>query len=174
MNKLHVLVAAAPGVVLAAAALAQEPPHHYTARPVPPEQMPPILPPAEPGDPGDPRTPGGLPDFDWNTLDNGGGPLSSGSTLLEGTVGQPDAGKMSNGATEFVGGFWALDLDSPCYANCDESTQPPALNILDFTCFLTKYAAGDPYANCDGSTQPPVLNVQDFSCFLTRYSQGCP
>jgi len=61
-----------------------------------------------------------------------------------------------------------------CYANCDGSTQPPVLNVQDFSCFLSKYAAGDPYANCDGSTQIPVLNVQDFSCFLSKYAAGCP
>jgi hypothetical protein len=42
----------------------------------------------------------------------------------------------------------------------------PILNIADFSCFLSKFAAGDPYANCDGSTIEPVLNVADFSCFL--------
>jgi hypothetical protein len=62
----------------------------------------------------------------------------------------------------------------PCYANCDHSTVAPVLNVQDFSCFLTRFASGDPYANCDGSTQIPVLNVQDFSCFLTRFAAGCP
>ena len=62
----------------------------------------------------------------------------------------------------------------PCQANCDDSTQAPVLNVADFSCFLTKYAAGDYYANCDGSTQAPVLNVADFSCFLSAYAGGCP
>ncbi|MEX2217924.1 MAG: choice-of-anchor R domain-containing protein [Phycisphaerales bacterium] len=61
-----------------------------------------------------------------------------------------------------------------CYANCDDSTQAPVLNVQDFGCFLTRYAAGEAYANCDDSTQPPVLNVQDFGCFLTKYAAGCP
>jgi hypothetical protein len=68
----------------------------------------------------------------------------------------------------FVGG-----TPPTCYANCDQSTQPPVLNVQDFSCFLTKFSAGDSYANCDGSTQPPILNVQDFSCFLTKFSAGC-
>ena len=59
-----------------------------------------------------------------------------------------------------------------CYANCDASTQPPVLNVGDFTCFLQKYTAGDAYANCDGSTQAPVLNVGDFTCFLQKYTAG--
>jgi hypothetical protein len=61
-----------------------------------------------------------------------------------------------------------------CYANCDQSTIAPILNVNDFSCFLNRYAAGDSYANCDGSTIAPVLNVNDFSCFLNSYAAGCP
>ena len=60
-----------------------------------------------------------------------------------------------------------------CQANCDQSTTPPALNVLDFSCFLNKFAAGDLYANCDSSTTPPVLNVLDFACFLNKFAAGC-
>jgi len=60
-----------------------------------------------------------------------------------------------------------------CYANCDGSSVAPILNVSDFICFQTKYAAGDSYANCDGSTTPPVLNVSDFICFQTKYAAGC-
>ena len=62
---------------------------------------------------------------------------------------------------------------SPCYANCDASTTAPCLNVLDFGCFLNKFAAGDTYANCDGSTTAPTLNVLDFGCFLNRFAAGC-
>jgi hypothetical protein len=61
-----------------------------------------------------------------------------------------------------------------CYANCDQSTAAPVLNVADFTCFLQRFAAGDNYANCDQSTAPPVLNVADFTCFLQRFAAGCP
>ena len=64
-------------------------------------------------------------------------------------------------------------IASPCYANCDGSTTAPALNVLDFACFLNKFAAGDTYANCDNSTIPPTLNVLDFACFLNRFAAGC-
>jgi hypothetical protein len=60
-----------------------------------------------------------------------------------------------------------------CYPNCDGSTSIPVLNVADFSCFLTKFAAQDPYANCDGSTVPPVHNVADFSCFLSKFAAGC-
>ncbi len=61
-----------------------------------------------------------------------------------------------------------------CYANCDASTTPPVLNVLDFACFLNRFASGDTYANCDASTTPPVLNVLDFACFLNAFATGCP
>jgi hypothetical protein len=61
-----------------------------------------------------------------------------------------------------------------CYANCDNSTTAPILNVNDFICFQTHFAAGDSYANCDLSTAPPILNVNDFVCFQTRFAAGCP
>lgn len=60
-----------------------------------------------------------------------------------------------------------------CYANCDGSTSSPFLNTADFTCFLQKYAAGDPYANCDESTQSPIFNLADLTCFLQKFAAGC-
>ena len=61
-----------------------------------------------------------------------------------------------------------------CYANCDGSSAAPALNINDFVCFQSKFAAGEEYANCDGSTAAPVLNVNDFICFQQKFAAGCP
>jgi uncharacterized membrane protein len=61
----------------------------------------------------------------------------------------------------------------PCYANCDASTTPPVLNVLDFNCFINRFIAGDSWANCDDSTGPPILNVVDFMCFLARFTEGC-
>lgn len=59
-----------------------------------------------------------------------------------------------------------------CYANCDGS-DTTALSPADFTCFLSRYRAGDPYANCDQSTGTPALSPADFTCFLNRYRAGC-
>jgi hypothetical protein len=68
---------------------------------------------------------------------------------------------------------FGFDAPAGCYANCDQSTNPPILNANDFQCFLNKYAANDTYANCDGSTNPPILNANDFQCFLNAYAAGC-
>jgi len=87
------------------------------------------------------------------------------------------AGNKSVHANTFGNGGMVTLLEIPvagCYPNCDGSSTAPVLNVSDFICFQTKYAAGDPYANCDGSTTPPVLNVADFICFQTAYAAGCP
>jgi hypothetical protein len=65
---------------------------------------------------------------------------------------------------------------TPCRANCDGSLQAncATLNVLDFDCFLNRFAAQDNRANCDGSTTPPALNVLDFNCFLNAFTAGCP
>jgi hypothetical protein len=60
-----------------------------------------------------------------------------------------------------------------CYPNCDNSTASPCLNVVDFVCFLNRFAEASPYANCDGSTNLPVHNVLDFGCFLMNYAAGC-
>ena len=73
-----------------------------------------------------------------------------------------------------VGADYIFITDGPgCYANCDGSTGSPFLNVLDFLCFLNRFAARDPWANCDQSTNLPTLNVLDFSCFLMRFAAGC-
>jgi hypothetical protein len=73
-------------------------------------------------------------------------------------------------------GDFVLTVAGPegCYANCDASSTAPVLNVLDFNCFLNRFAAGASYANCDGSAIAPVLNVLDFNCFLNRFAAGCP
>lgn len=89
-----------------------------------------------------------------------------------------------NGAS----GSYALKIDftpdaQPCYANCDQSTAEPILNVDDFTCFINAFAGAqnlthaqqiEHYANCDGSTTSPVLNVDDFTCFINAFAAGCP
>jgi hypothetical protein len=80
----------------------------------------------------------------------------------------------------FIDGTLALVVGTPaaepvpCYANCDQSTAAPILNVADFSCFLQTFAAGDSYANCDNSSAAPMLNVADFSCFLQSFAAGCP
>jgi hypothetical protein len=74
----------------------------------------------------------------------------------------------------YTGLVFVSEGPAPCYANCDGSTSEPILNVNDFICFQSKFAAQDPAANCDGSTTEPVLNVNDFICFQGAYAAGCP
>lgn len=47
----------------------------------------------------------GTYEISWYTID-GGGKITSGDYALVGTIGQPDAGAMSGGSYELLGGFW--------------------------------------------------------------------
>jgi autotransporter-associated beta strand protein len=94
--------------------------------------------------------------------------LPAGATINYAFSGTDSLGRVGDGNDI------AIIFPQACYANCDGSTTAPVLNVGDFTCFLQKFAAGDPYANCDQSTTPPVLNVGDFTCFLQKYAAGCP
>jgi probable HAF family extracellular repeat protein len=67
---------------------------------------------------------------------------------------------------------WRADLGpAPCYANCDGSTGAPVLNVNDFVCFQSRFAAADPYADCN---HDQALNVNDFICFQGQFAAGCP
>lgn len=49
---------------------------------------------------------GGDYDLTWNTVDNSGGTISSGSTFsMTGSIGQPEAGFASGGSFTLSGGF---------------------------------------------------------------------
>jgi hypothetical protein len=44
----------------------------------------------------------------WSTIDGGGGASTGGVFTVSGTIGQPDAGRMSGGNFTLDGGFWGL------------------------------------------------------------------
>lgn len=46
--------------------------------------------------------------IDWFTIDGGGGTSSGGTYTLSGTIGQPDAGKLTGGNYTIQGGFWGV------------------------------------------------------------------
>lgn len=126
----------------------------------------------------------------WN--DTGSAPMTPGQAYF---IGTPvfDAHPLWNIHAGTAGGVYGIRLKvrdlmgfhaesdvfeplffADCQANCDGSSDPPALNVNDFVCFANRFAAGDMAANCDESTTPPVLNVNDFTCYLNRFAAGCP
>lgn len=120
-----------------------------------------------------------------NALDTiGDGPTGTGSTIsgtATATLTISNPGGADNGSyycratntcgtSDYTGAYARLYG----YANCDNSTVAPVLNVNDFQCFMNKFAAEDPwYPNCDGSTAQPVLNVNDFQCFLNTFATAC-
>jgi len=46
--------------------------------------------------------------IDWHTIDGGGGTSTVGVYTVSGTIGQPDAGRMSGGQYTLEGGFWGI------------------------------------------------------------------
>ncbi len=44
----------------------------------------------------------------WSTVDGGGGTSTGGVYAVSGTIGQPDAGRMSGGQFTLEGGFWGV------------------------------------------------------------------
>jgi hypothetical protein len=124
--------------------------------------------------------------FYITTSPSGGGPgmytsgvsptVASGNTVMTFNVPVSAPSQLYYQCEHHPGMGGPINIINPpsCYANCDQSTVAPVLNVQDFTCFLQRYAAGESYANCDSSTAAPVLNVQDFTCFLQRYAAGCP
>jgi hypothetical protein len=44
----------------------------------------------------------------WYSIDGGGGTSTGGGFTIHGTIGQPDAGTMSDGSYTLTGGFWSI------------------------------------------------------------------
>ena len=110
-----------------------------------------------------------LPPFaiTWDTIDGGGGPVSNGSLVLNGTCGQPEPALMAGGSFAMTGGYWFGQAANVCYPDCDLDN---VLSINDFICFQTFFALGDMYADCDADA---VLSINDFICFQTYFAVGC-
>ena len=51
--------------------------------------------------------------LDWFTLDGGGGTSTNQTYSLTGTIGQPDAGRLSGAGFTLEGGFWGLATAVP-------------------------------------------------------------
>ena len=92
-------------------------------------------------------------------------PLPTAVRLFSGGIGNASAWDNLTVQPDAVG--------ATCYANCDNSTIAPCLNVNDFICFNNAFAASLPYANCDASTLSPTLNVNDFICFNNAYASQC-
>jgi hypothetical protein len=97
--------------------------------------------------------------YEMTVFDDGRGPsLFFGGPILEA------GGAPALGVVQWVG------CHNQCYADCDNSTIHPRLNVEDFTCFINKFASDDPYADCNQDGQ---RTIADFACFIQRFSENC-
>ncbi len=51
--------------------------------------------------------------LDWSSIEGGGGVSLGAAYALSGTIGQPDAGRMTGGDFGLEGGFWAVVAGEP-------------------------------------------------------------
>jgi hypothetical protein len=107
-----------------------------------------------------------------STIDGGGGPMSGGTFVLRGTIGQPDAslGPVSHPiGFDVAGGFWTpLLIGAPCAADL---TNDGELNFFDVQAFLQAFSAQNPIADFNDDQ---IFDFFDVQAFLNAYSQGCP
>jgi len=105
-------------------------------------------------------------DLSSYTIDNGGGVSTGGDYSLVGTIGQPEAGAMSGGSYELLGGFW------PGGPLC----------IVDFKHFA-RFAEWWLEAGCDAGNdwcggadldQLGDVDSVDFGLFVEEWLYWCP
>jgi hypothetical protein len=113
--------------------------------------------------------PAGTPyDIDWFTIDSGGDSSSAGPLVLEGTIGQHDAGAEIQGAGySLIGGYWPLGGADLCLADIN---QDGALDFFDYLDFVAAFSEGLPPAdfNYDGN-----IDFFDYLDFVASFSNGC-
>ncbi len=98
----------------------------------------------------------------------GGGRATSGSLVLDGTIGQPDAAIFNGANVELVGGFWgtiagncATDFNASGTTNLDD---------LQLLLFYFGTPSGSPAdSDADGDT-----DLDDLQLLLFNFGQACP
>ena len=97
-------------------------------------------------------------ELSWYTIDGGGGTSTGGDYVLSGTIGQPDAGRMSSCEYHLSGGFW---LGPPCF-----------VDLRHFARFSSQWLeSGDVEANLDSQGDVDLL---DLHIFVSHWLCYCP
>jgi hypothetical protein len=116
-------------------------------------------------------------DLDWFTIDGGGGTSVRNAIEVSGTIGQPDAGEMTGGGFELIGGFWGVAADTQ--SGCDsidfnnDGLFPDTADIDD----LLSVFSGGPCStgNCndiDFNNDGLFPDTTDIDAFLNVFSGG--
>lgn len=109
---------------------------------------------------------GGQYDLTWSTIDGGGGTSSGGDFTLRGTIGQPDAGAITGGDYEMLGGF--LPGVPICIVNF-EHFAIFAANWLETGC-------NDQNDWCGGADLSHMddVGLEDLRLFVDEWLNCCP
>lgn len=102
--------------------------------------------------------------IDWFTIDGGGGTSSGGPYTLTGTIGQPDAGRLSGGNYVVEGGFWgAFAIQTPGaptlqiqHSGPNQVTISWTPNTPGFVLEESSSVAAPAWANSPSGAQNPV------------------
>jgi len=112
------------------------------------------------------------PDLSWHTIDGGGATFSSGGGFRIGaTIGQPDAGVLTGGEFELVGGFWAAaTLAAPLPGDIDGDG---SVDLEDFEILVdcTTGPGAELGIECGGAdlNGDGAVDLLDFSEFQVRF-----
>jgi hypothetical protein len=110
----------------------------------------------------------GQPTITWYTIDGGGGWAYGDVFSMAGTIGQADAGYMSDGGSlELFGGFWYGGFGTLCPADFD---QDGFLTGTDYDLFVQAFEAGDPASDFDDDN---FITGVDFDLFVQAFEAGC-
>ncbi|MBN8596117.1 MAG: DUF4082 domain-containing protein [Planctomycetes bacterium] len=118
-------------------------------------------------------------DLSWHTIDCGGGTSTSGFFTLNGTSGQPDAGRLTGGTFTLVGGYWGAAGGAPsCPADFNDDG---LVDDADFVLFAGWYdildcAAPEMTPGCPADLNADnEVNDLDFVIFANAYDELlCP
>ncbi len=105
-------------------------------------------------------------ELSWYSMDAGGVMRSTGGAFeLSGTIGQPDAGKMSGGDLQLNGGFW-FELPP---GDCDEDG---VVNLVDHESFTQCLGGPDggvlSGCECFDADSSGEVDLRDFAAITNR------
>jgi len=108
-------------------------------------------------------------DLSWHTIDGGGAMRSTGGAFeLSGTIGQPDAGRLSGGTVEISGGFWFQIPPGDC--NYDGRLSLPDLALFVDCLSGPETPLGSGRCLCLDLDRDGNLDLADVADFQTGFS----
>lgn len=113
-------------------------------------------------------------DLTWHTIDGGGGMFSTGGSFeVSGTIGQPDAGRMTGGNFEIVGGFWAGAVPQPCTFPGDLNVDGD-VDLSDLSTLLANFGVGSGATLATGDVDGDGdVDLTDLSSLLANFGLFC-